>query len=482
MTINAKIICSLLGNVLLFLMLALCVPLLYAFITVSKGSAEFLVTTIIVGIVGLLLKHFGKTSELHLTLKDMFLFTSLVWIACLVCSALPFLFILKIDIVSAFFEVASAISTTGQTVLSDLDTLPRSILLWRSLLQFIGGLGFIAIGIAILPNLNIGGMKLFQTESSQRSSDNVTPKSKTLAKGILFTYIGFTVAATIVYYFLGMSWFDAINHAFTAISTGGMSTHGKSMEYFSESIHWATSLFMLIGALPFALLALIFRGNFKSILKDAQVRGFIVLIIAVASIMTISLMIQNDRNFADAVRVSVFNVINILSSTGYTLEDFSAYNNLITIIFFFILPLGACSGSTSGGIKIFRLQIAFTLFKRQMHQLMHPNAIFPQRYNNHNVSDSIIRSIIAFFFAYLITAFISSIILAATGIAIMDALTLTLSTLSNIGPAIGPNFGPYGDLTVLTSTQKIVLMIDMILGRLEVFTILICFMPSFWRV
>lgn len=482
MTINIKVIYSLLGNVLLFLMIALSVPLLYSFITVSKGSAEFLATTIIVGVVGLVLKHFGKTRNLHMTIKDMFLFTSLVWLAILFFSALPFLFILKIDFISAFYETASAVSTTGSTILSDLDNLPPSILLWRSLLQFIGGIGFIAVGIAILPNLNVGGMKLFQTESNQQRADNVTPKSKTLAKGILYTYLGLTLLATIIYYNLGMTLFDAVNHAFTTVSTGGMSTHVKSIEYFNESIQWVTVFFMFIGALPFALLVMCFRGGIKSLCSDAQVRGFVFLIVLVTLIMAASLVIMNNIDVQDALKISFFNAINILSSTGYTYGDFTAFNHFITILFFFILPLGGCSGSTSGGLKIFRLQVALTLFKRQMKQLMHPNAIFPQRYNNHNVSDTIIRSLIAFFFAYLMVAFVSSLILAASGLDFMNAISLTITSLSNIGPAVSPDFGPCGDFSVLTGLQKIVLSIDMVLGRLEVLTMLICFMPSFWRV
>ncbi|MDD6176969.1 MAG: TrkH family potassium uptake protein [Succinivibrionaceae bacterium] len=482
MIINIRILASLLGNVLLFLMIAMAIPLLYSFVTVSKGSAEFLASTIIVGTFGLILKQYGKTKNLHMGIKDMFLFTSLVWIFILIFSAIPFVLVLKLSVINALYEAASAITTTGSTIIKDIDGLPRSVLLWRSILQYIGGIGFIAVGIAILPNLNVGGMKLFQTENSQQSSENVTPKSKTLAKGILLTYVIVTFLAFISYYLLGMSSFDAVNHALTSVATGGMSTHAASMEYFSPSIHWAVSFFMFIGSLPFMLLAYILRGDIKSLFKDAQVRGFVLLVIALATIMTISLIVTNQMRFSDAIRLSVFNVINILSSSGYTLGDISNFNNLITIIFFFILPLGACSGSTSGGLKLFRLQIALTLFKRQMHQLMHPSAIFPQRYNNHNVNDNIIRSIISFFFAYLVLAFISTLILAGSGIDILDSFTLTLTCLSNIGPALGPNFGSYGDFTVLNSFQEIVLITDMMFGRLEVLTMLICFMPSFWKI
>ena len=216
--------------------------------------------------------------------------------------------------------------------------------------------------------------------------------------------------------------------------------------------------------------------------KDAQVRGFFFIIIAITIIVAASLIIQQNYTVVDAIRVSLFNVVNILSSTGYTLEDFSNWNHFITLIFFLIIPLGACSGSTSGGLKVFRLQIAFTLFKRQIHQLMHPSAIFPQRYNNHKVNDTIVRSIIAFFFAYIGVTVFSAILLSASGMEVLDSISTTLACLSNIGPAIGPKYGPCGDFSILNDFQKLVLLIDMILGRLEVLTMIICFMPSFWKV
>ena len=482
MIINFRIISYLLGNILLYLAVAMSVPLLYSFITISKGSAEFLISAIFLVVLGLVLKHYGKSDVMHMTIKDMFLFTTLVWITALTMSAIPIVLILKVDVISACYETASAISTTGSTVLGDVNKLPKSIILWRSILQYIGGLGFIVAGIAILPNLNVGGMKLFQTESSERNTGNVTPKSRTLAKGILFLYIGSAILATITFYILGMNFFDAINHAMTAVSTGGMSTRNESMDYYSKSIHWAITFFMFLGSLPFALMVTSIRSHSSVFFRDAQVRGFFSIIVVVSALVTLSLIFQQHYDVMDALRVAVFNVVNVLSSTGYTLEDFSAYNNFISMIFFIILPIGACSGSTSGGLKVFRLQISFTLFKRQIHQLMHPSAVFPQRYNNQNVNDTIVRSIIAFFCAYFGFTVLSAVLLALSGLNVMDAVTTTISCLSNIGPAMGPSFGSYGNFSILTGFQKLVLLTDMILGRLEVLTMLICFMPSFWKV
>ncbi|MGN1393171.1 MAG: TrkH family potassium uptake protein [Succinivibrionaceae bacterium] len=484
MIFNFKMISFLLGNVIFLFGVAEAIPLLYAFATVTKGSAEFLICDISIFILGFLLKTYGLNNlNKRLTIKDMFLFTSIVWILIVVIAAFPIALIEKTDIITACFETASAISTTGITLLSNIDQSPPSLLLWRSILQYMGGIGFIAMGIAILPNLNVGGMKLFQTENSSQAKDTVTPKSKTLAKGILFLYLAITIIAIITYKLLGMNLFDAVNHALTSVATGGMSTHSSSMNFFPKSIHWATICFMFLGSLPFALMFLAIKEkNIIQIFKDQQVKGFIFIIFITTAIVTIDLIVDVGYDFEHAVRISLFNVINILSSTGYSLEDYSNYNNLITMIFLIILPLGACSGSTSGGLKIFRIQIALTLFKRQIHQLMHPSAIFPQQYNNTNVNDTIIRSIIAFFFSYLVALIISSTILCATNMNIMDSLSLSLTCLSNIGPGIGPTVGPNGDLSFLSTFQKILLISDMMLGRLEILTIIICLTPSFWKI
>ncbi len=482
MIINFKIISSLLGNITLYLAIAMLIPTIYAFSTVSRGSAEFLACSIGTATLGFILKHLGNAHRKHMTLKDMFLFTSLVWVSIVLIAAFPFFYVLNLDYLSACFESASAVSTTGITVLSDLENLPPSILLWRSLLQFCGGIGFIAIGIAILPNLNIGGMKLFQTESSEQSSDKVSPKSKNIAKGILILYLSLFLLAAIMLYILGMTPFDAINHAMTSVATGGMSTHSESIDYFNDQIQWVIMFFMFVASLPFTILLLIVRGNINLFWKDTQIKGYIVLILFTAVIVSCSLVFKENLGLYDSIKISLFNVINVLSSTGYTMHDYSGYNHFITMIFLTLLPIGACSGSTSSGLKIFRLQIAFTLFRRQIHQLMHPSAVFPQKYNNLSINDAIIRSIVAFFCAYVIVLIISSMILTITGFDILNAIAVSIDCLSNVGPAIGPQYGPMGDWTGLTNIQRFVCMLDMIMGRLEIVTILICFLPSFWRV
>ena len=480
--INYRIILSFLGSTMILLSTVMFIPLMYAFITVSRGSAEFLASMTITMLSGLLIKNLTKNHSTNMTIKDMFLFTSLLWITIVIFAAIPIHLIMRTDLLSSCIETAAAVSTSGNTVIGNVDLIPGSILIWRSILQYLGGIGFIAVGIAILPNLNVGGMKLFSTESSKESTDKVMPKSKTLASGMLLTYLGLTALAYIVYYLLGMSSFDAFNHALTSLSTGGMSTHQSSMNYFPDTIHWAVIIFMFLGALPFPLVFLAVHGHIKELLKDDQVKGFIAIIIVVSLVTAASLVFSEDYSIADAVRISLFNTVSVISTTGYSLEDYSNYNDFITMLFFFLIPIGACSSSTSGGLKIFRLQIGFILFKRQIKQLMHPAAIFPQKYNSQPVNDVIIRSIITLFCAYFIVVFFSSLLLCLSGFGMLDALSATMACMSNLGIGLGPNVGPNGDFSILTNWQKIILCFDMITGRLEVLTILICFHPGFWKV
>jgi len=480
--INFKIIFSHLSRILIILSIVMCIPMLYAFITVSKGGAEFLAGALITFLIGMVVMHITRSRRETMTIKDMFLFTTLMWVTMVVFAAIPIYLIMKEDLLSSCIETAAALSTSGNTVIGNVDLIPKAILIWRSILQYLGGIGFIAVGIIVLPSLNVGGMKLFSTESSKESTDKVIPTSRNLAFSMLLTYLALTALAFFIYFFLGMTSFDAFNHALTSLATGGMSTHQSSMNYFPVKIHWAVIIFMFLGALPFPLVFAAIRGRVKELFNDAQVKAFIVMIIGVSIATTLSLICSEHYNLTDATRIALFNTVSVLSTTGYSLEDYSGYNDFITLLFFFLIPLGACSSSTSGGLKIFRIQIAFTLFRRQINQLMHPNAIFPQKYNNQPVNDVIIRSIITFFCAYFIIAIASSLLLCLGGLGLLDAISSTLSCLSNLGIGIGPTVGPNGDFSALTDYQKIILCFDMLTGRLEVLTVLICFMPSFWKV
>jgi trk system potassium uptake protein TrkH len=396
-------------------------------------------------------------------------------------AALPFVFIQHISYSDAFFETMSGITTTGSTVLQGLDTMHPSILLWRSILQWLGGVGFIVMGVAILPFLNVGGMRLFQTESSDWS-DKAESKTRRVAIDILLVYIILSTCCYIGYRITGMNEFDALNHAMTTISTGGYSTSDGSMGHFSTGAHWNAIIFMFLGGLPFLLFIRAFnRRNIFHLLRDAQVLGFIKLVLFCSISLTAYLVLTGQFLLADALRLSLFNVISVLTTTGFGLDDFVSWGDFSVMIFFALFFFGACSGSTAGGIKIFRFQIALSLLKRQLMLLMHPHGIFPQKYNNRTVSDDILRSLIAFVLAYMATIIVATFLLTLFGATSMVALSAAITAVSNVGPGLAPSIGPSGNFADFPDASKWILSICMLMGRLEILTVAVMFSRHFWR-
>ncbi|RJG50659.1 TrkH family potassium uptake protein [Motilimonas pumila] len=479
--LNYKPLLFVTGLVLSKLALFMYIPMLMAFATAGPGSMEFLQSIVITHCVAFICLHLGRVSEFRLGVREMFLLTTSVWLIGSAFAALPFMLIEHISYTDAFFETMSGITTTGSTVLSGLDNMAHSILIWRSILQWIGGIGFIVMGVAILPFLNVGGMRLFQTESSEWS-DKSTPKTRQLAGQIVKVYLLLTLLCFFGFLAADMTTFEAINHAMTTLSTGGYSTSDASMSHFSAAAHWNASLFMFLGGLPFLLLIqALKKQQSKLIWQDAQVIGFSKLVIVTSLVVAFFLWQQGHFSPVDALRISVFNVISVITTTGYGLSDFSQWGHLSSVIFFFLLFCGACSGSTSGGIKIFRFQIAAALLKKQSMQLLHPRGVFPQNYNRRRVSDAIIRSLIAFILAYFMTILITAVILACLGSNITVSLTGAITAVSNVGPGIGPEIGPSGNFADLPNTSKWVLSFAMLMGRLEILTVAVLFFPAFWR-
>lgn len=457
-------------------------PMLLAFFTHTMGGFEFFLSIIITHICSFILIYLGEEKRhAKLGVKEMFLLTTAVWVLSCFFAALPFVFIEHINYTDAFFETMSGITTTGSTVLHGLDSMAPSILLWRSLLQWIGGVGFIVMGVAILPFLNVGGMRLFQTESSDWS-DKAEARTSQVALGILIVYILLTLACFICYLFAGMTVFEAVNHAMSTISTGGYSTSDKSMGNFSHLAQWVAIIFMFLGGLPFLLFVRSF--NSKSIvclIKDAQVLGFLKLVIVVSVTLTAYLTLSGKFPLHDAIRLTFFNVISVLTTTGFGLDDFTKWGAFSVSIFFGLLFIGACSGSTAGGIKIFRFQIAIALLKRQLMLLMHPRALLPQKYNQRKVSDDILRSLIAFILAYLATIAIATLLLTLLGNSMFTSLTATISAVSNVGPGLTHEIGPSGNYAFFADSAKWILAVCMLLGRLEILTIMVLFTRHFWR-
>lgn len=483
--VNVRPVLFVIGLVLSKLALFMYLPTLLAFFARSEsgtsGFLEFGQSVLITHLVALVCLTIGRTRPFRLGVRDMFLITSLVWTIASAFAALPFVLINHISFTDAYFETMSGITTTGSTVLSGLDEMAPSILLWRSTLQWLGGIGFIVMAVAILPMLNVGGMRLFQTESSDWS-DKSSPRAKTVAKNIVAVYVLLTLACLVAYTLTGMSFLEATNHAFTTLSTGGYSTSDSSMNRFSHSAHWVATLFMFLGGLPFLLFVMALKKKqFSLLTRDEQVRGFSYLFLLTSVIISAWLVIRDGYTIADAVRVAMFNIVSVVTTTGFGLEDFTAWGALPTTLFAFLMMAGACSGSTSGGIKIFRFQIARTLLTKQMMKLIHPSGVFVQRYNQRPVNDDIVRSIVAFGLMFFITVIVIAGMLSAMGLDPVTSISGAITSVANVGPGMGSVIGPTGNFAPLPDGAKWVLSLGMLLGRLEIITLMVLFFPAFWR-
>ncbi|MFA0439653.1 potassium transporter TrkH [Vibrio sp. 10N.286.49.C2] len=479
--VNARPVLFVIGLVLSKLALFMYVPTLVAFFTGTAGFLDFGLAVIITHLAAFICLSIGRTKTFHLSVRDMFLITSLVWIIASAFAALPFVFINHISFTDAYFETMSGITTTGSTVLSGLDTMAPSILLWRSILQWLGGIGFIVMAVAILPVLNVGGMRLFQTESSDWS-DKSSPRAKTVAKNIVLVYLVLTILCLIGYLATGMSFFDAINHAFTTLSTGGYSTSDGSMNHFTNGAHWVGTVFMFLGGLPFLLfVAALSKRSVRVLINDAQVRGFTYLFLTSSTLVALWLTLKDGYAISDAFRVAMFNIVSVVTTTGFGLEDFTAWGALPSVVFAFMMMAGACSGSTSGGIKIFRFQIAITLLNKQMMKLIHPSGVFVQRYNHRQVNDDIVRSVVAFVLMFFATIMVLAAGLSAMGLDPVTSISGAITAVANVGPGMGDIIGPTGNFAPLPDAAKWLLSLGMLMGRLEILTLLVLFFPAFWR-
>lgn len=450
------------------------------------GSArEFIGAGLLAGFIGGMLAlcnfrgpqhHFGIHSGYFLTVTS--------WLTISLFSTLPLYFAIEgISFTDAFFETVSAISTTGSTVLTGLDHLPRDILFWRSVLQWMGGIGIIVMAMAILPLLRVGGMSLFKSESSDISG-KVSPRMPQFLKMTIFAYVGLTLSCTILLYFAGMPMFDALNHAMTTIATGGFSTHDSSAGYFdSASIEFILTVFMLAGALPLIIYSdLIFssKKNF-SLSRYSQVFTFLGIWLIAVIAMTLWNCIHNHMLPAPSLRVSSFNVTSVLTDTGFATTDFGQWGSFSDGLVFFLFFVGGCAGSTSGAIKIFRWQILFKGLYANMLRTLSPHRVVSVHYAGMVVEESILHGVRNFLFLYLLTFALFSLILMGFGADFITSTSGVAQAMANAGPGLGPVIGPASNFSTLPSGAKWALCAAMMLGRLELYTIYVLFLPAFWR-
>ena len=373
----------------------------------------------------------------------------------------------------------SGITTTGSTILSNLEITPKSILLWRAILQWLGGIGIIVMAITLMPIMNVGGMQLFKI-SSNDSSEKILPKSKEIALRLIYIYSSLTILCAFTYWIFGMSIFDSLTHSMTTIATGGFSNYNESIGYFNSiPIEIASMLFIILGSLPFIVYIKFINGNKRIFTSDIQIRTFIKIILIAIIILSIYLIFYDGTKFN--LRSIFFNVISILTGTGYVNAEFDGWGSFALVLFLALMFIGGCAGSTTCGIKIFRIQILYLFISNQLKKIIYPKGVFVMKYDKNVIDNKFISSIISFIYLYFVIFFILAALLSLTGLDFVTAISGAATSISNVGPGLGNIIGPNGNFSTLPDISKWILTIGMILGRLELFAILVLFIPSFWR-
>jgi trk system potassium uptake protein TrkH len=470
------------GSLLIILALAMLVPMA---VDLQVGHADwsvFAVSFALTLFFGVSLLLTNATPNVVLSIRQAFLLTTLSWVMACLFAALPFMFSeVNLSITDAYFEAMSGLTTTGSTVIIGLDALPPGMLLWRSLIQWIGGIGIIVMAIAILPFLRVGGMQLFRSESSDRS-DKVVPRAADLAVGIGLIYLSLTVLGSVALHLAGMSLFDALCHAMTAVSTGGFSTRDTSIAgWESAPIEWLLVVFMMLGGMPFVRYLSFLKGHYDAIWRDTQVQWYFLFLTVVSVTLGTWLALTSDLSPENALRFAAFNVVSVVTTTGYASTDYSAWGTLAVAAFLVLTLIGGCTGSTSGGIKIFRFEILFMVLQRQFARLYRPHRILPLTYHEKTVDSDIMLSVMSFGFMFMALLLVFAIVLGALGLDLVTALSGSATALANVGPGLGTIIGPAGNFAPLPDTAKWVLIAAMLMGRLEFFTVLVLLSPDFWK-
>ena len=476
---NYKTVFFTLGILQMVLGVFMFIPIILQFVY-SEIDSSFFGASIVTIIFGTLFFLSNLDHNKQLTLQQAFLLTALSWLSIAIFGSLPFFFSdLNFSFTNAFFESMSGITTTGSTIISNLNEMPKSILLWRAILQWLGGIGIIIMAITLMPIMNVGGMQLFKI-SNNDSSEKILPKSKEIALRLIYIYTALTLLCGLTYKIFGMNYFDSLTHSMTTIATGGFSNYNESIGFFnSVSIEISAMIFIILGSLPFIAYIKFISGNKKILFDDAQIRSFFKIIIFSVAILTIYLAISNsaELNF----RSVLFNIISILTGTGYVNAEFDTWGSFTLILFLGLMFIGGCAGSTTCGVKIFRIQILYLFISNQLKKIIYPKGVFVLKYDQNPIDNKFISSVISFIYMYLVIFFVLTALLSLTGLDFVTSISGAATSISNVGPGLGSIIGPNGDFSSLPNVSKWILTLGMILGRLELFAILVLFLPSFWR-
>ncbi len=475
-------ILNILGLLLCIEAAAMVVPMLFDLYFNNQDWVQFLYSSLITFFIGAILYISFRKKNIKLGIRQAFLLTISSWLAISLFGAIPFIYTSSsLSYTDAFFESVSGITTTGATVIYKLESLSEGILIWRSLLQWFGGIGIIVLAMAILPTLQIGGMQLLHMEHDDPYEKTI-PKVNRFVLELFLLYVFLSILCVTLYSLNGMSIFDSIIHAMTTISTGGFSNYNDSFGHFNSfQIELIAVIFMLVGSLPFVLYLQFLHKQKKLFIKDDQIKLFFIILILI--VLTSSIWLMNNKNydFISSFRISIFNITSILTGTGYTSNNFSNWGSFGTVIIIIIMFIGGCAGSTTGGIKIFRLQILFRGAITQIKKLTQPHAVLVMRFNGKTVNENTYNSVMGFFFMYILIFIISAACLSFFNLDFITSFSAAASAISNVGPGLGEIIGPLGNYSSLDNGAKWILSITMIIGRLEIFTVLILLSMNFWK-
>ena len=485
-TFNTRMVFRTMGALLLieavFMTMALFVSLWYS----EADSGVFLLSTIITllaGVIGLLV---GRRAESRMGEREGYVIVAMVWVVFSAFGLLPYYLSGQVpSLTDAWFESMSGFTTTGATIIPDLEVITHGLLFWRSLTQWIGGMGIIVLSIAILPIFGLNGMQLYAAEVSGLTYEKVSPRIADTAKMMWSIYVLLTVTEVVALWLCGMDMFDAVCHSFSTIATGGFSTHNNSLEYYdSAAIHYTVTFFMFISGINFVMLIYLLRGKTRYFFKDEELRWYSVAVAMFAVLLTVGLYVARPGwsgvEMERAFRDSIFTVISSMTSTGYTISDYMYWPVVAWVVIFFLMLTGACAGSTAGGIKWVRLAIIMKNGVAEFQRRIHPNAIIPVKLNEKAVPQQTINNIMAFLIFYVFIIVVTVVIFCATGVDFDEAIGSAVSAIGNVGISIG-QFGPAGTYAAFPVVAKWVMSFVMLIGRLEIFTVLLLFTKALWR-
>jgi trk system potassium uptake protein TrkH len=481
--INKSVVLNVVGTLIIItgFLMALAIP--FSFYYDDGMQGVFIQSTIITLIIGLATKYLTRKKKSdEVKKREGYLIVAIGWFAMIICSAIPYLMSGVFDgVTNAFFETVSGLTTTGSSILNNIEQMPESILFWRSMTQWIGGMGIIVLTIAILPLLGVGGMELFASEAPGPTKDKIHPRIKETAKRLWLIYVALTLLQTCLLWLANMTFFDAFNHALTTMSTGGFSTKQASIGYFtSPLIQYIIIVFMFLAGTNFTLLYYGSKLKLKKFWKNDEFNWYVMAVLLLTIVITPIVLMTTNSGIEQGIRTALFQVVSIITTTGYASANYTEWGAFASFIFFLLLFSGASAGSTSGGMKIVRITLlmknGFLEFKRRLH----PNAIIPVQLNGDGVSPKIIYNLLAFVFFYIFVFVNGAIILTFIGLDFQDAVSASITAVSNVGPGIG-SINPSASFAHLPDAAKWVLSFLMILGRLELFTIAILFTPYFWK-